>query len=143
MNRLLTKNPLFLDRTNGIGKIDTATCLAWNVTGPTLRGSGMAYDLRKANPYSGYEQYDFDIPTQTAGDIYARYLVRVAEMRESVKIIRQAMDKLPYGPVRDNNRKYVPPPRSEIGVSMEALIHHFKLWTEGFNPPSWVSVCRG
>jgi NADH-quinone oxidoreductase subunit D len=132
---LLTKNPLFLDRTKGIGKIDTATCLKWNVTGPTLRGTGMAHDQRKANPYCGYEQYDFNLPTQTAGDIYARYQVRVAEMRESVKIIRQALDKLPYGPIRDNNRKYVPPPRSEIGVSMEALIHHFKLWTEGFNPP--------
>ena len=90
---------------------------------------------RKANPYCGFEQYDFDIPTQTTGDIYGRYLVRVEEMRQSVRIIEQALNKLPYGPVRDNNRKYVPPPRSEIGVSMEALIHHFKLWTEGFNPP--------
>jgi NADH-quinone oxidoreductase subunit D len=132
---LLTKNPLFIDRTRGIGRIDTETCLKWNVSGPVLRATGMAHDIRKANPYSGYEQYDFDIPTQTAGDIYARYKVRVAEMRESLKIIRQALDKLPYGPVRDNNRKYVPPPRSELGTSMEALIHHFKLWTEGFNPP--------
>jgi len=132
---LLTNNLLFKDRTVGIGKIDTPTCLAWNVTGPTLRATGLAHDQRKDNPYSGYEQYDFEIPTQTAGDIYARYLVRVAEMRESVKIIRQALDRLPYGPVSDNNRKYVPPPRSEIGVSMEALIHHFKLWTEGFTPP--------
>jgi NADH-quinone oxidoreductase subunit D len=133
---LLTKNPLFIDRTKGIGKIDTATCLAWNVTGPTLRATGMAHDQRKANPYCGYEQYDFDIPIQSNGDIYARYKVRVAEMRESIKIIRQALDKLPYGPIIDNNRKYVPPPRSELGVSMEALIHHFKLWTEGFTPPS-------
>ena len=132
---LLTKNPLFLDRTKGIGKIDTATCLAWNVSGPVLRATGMAHDQRKANPYSGYEQYEFDIPTQTAGDIYARYQVRVAEMRESIRIIRQALDQMPYGPVQDNNRKYIPPPRSEIGVSMEALIHHFKLWTEGFTPP--------
>ena len=132
---LLTKNPLFLDRTRGIGKIDTKTCLAWDVTGPTLRATGMPFDFRKANPYCGFEQYDFDIPTQTSGDIYGRYLVRVEEMRQSVRIIEQALNKLPYGPVRDNNRKYVPPPRSEIGVSMEALIHHFKLWTEGFNPP--------
>jgi NADH dehydrogenase I, D subunit len=132
---LLTKNYLFMDRTKGIGKIDTATCLAWNVSGPVLRATGLAQDQRKSNPYSGYEQYNFDIPTQTEGDVYARYLVRVAEMRESVKIIRQALDKLPYGPVRDNNRKYIPPPRSEIGVSMESLIHHFKLWTEGFTPP--------
>jgi len=83
----------------------------------------------------GYEQYDFDIPTRTEGDVRARYLVRMDEMRESLKIIRQALDKLPYGPVRSDNRKYVPPPRSEIGVSMEALIHHFKLWTEGFSAP--------
>lgn len=132
---LLTKNPLFLDRTRGIGKIDTKTCLAMNVTGPTLRATGMPFDYRKANPYCGFEQYDFEIPTQTTGDIYGRYLVRVEEMRQSVRIIEQALDKMPYGPVRDNNRKYVPPPRSEIGVSMEALIHHFKLWTEGFIPP--------
>jgi len=132
---LLTKNPLFLDRTRGIGKIDTKTCLAWDVTGPTLRATGMPFDYRKANPYCGFEQYDFDIPTQTTGDIYGRYLVRVEEMRQSVRIIEQALNKLPYGPVRDNNRKYIPPPRSEIGVSMESLIHHFKLWTEGFNPP--------
>ncbi len=132
---LLTKNPLFLDRTRGIGKIDTKTCLAMNVTGPTLRATGMPFDYRKANPYCGFEQYDFDIPTQTTGDIFGRYQVRVEEMRQSVRIIEQALDKMPYGPVRDNNRKYVPPPRSEIGVSMEALIHHFKLWTEGFNPP--------
>lgn len=133
---LLTKNPLFLDRTKGIGKIDTATCLAWNVSGPTLRATGLAHDLRKANPYSGYEQYNFDIPTQTEGDVYSRYLVRVEEMRQSVRIIQQALDKLPYGPVRDQNPKYVPPLRSDIGVSMEALIHHFKLWTEGFTPPA-------
>lgn len=132
---MLTHNPLFLDRTRGIGKIDTKTCLAYDVTGPTLRASGLAYDVRKANPYSGYEQYDFDIPTQAEGDVYARYLVRLEEMRQSVRIIEQALDKLPYGPVRDQNYKYVPPPRSEIGVSMEALIHHFKLWTEGFIPP--------
>ena len=132
---LLTKNPLFLDRTRGIGKIDTKTCLKMGVTGPTLRATGMPFDYRKANPYCGFEQYDFEIPTQTSGDIYGRYLVRVAEMRQSVRIIEQALNKLPYGPVRDNNRKFVPPPRSEIGVSMEALIHHFKLWTEGFTPP--------
>jgi NADH-quinone oxidoreductase subunit D len=92
--------------------------------------------LRKARPYSGYEQYDFIIPVLTEGDNYARYLVRVQEMRESVKIIQQALDKLPMGPVRSDNRKFIPPPRSEIGVSMEALIHHFKLWTEGFSAPA-------
>lgn len=133
---LLTKNPLFMDRTKGIGKIDTQTALKWDVTGPTLRATGMAHDIRKSNPYCGFEQYDFEIPTETSGDIYGRYKVRVEEMRQSVRIVEQALNKLPFGPVRDNNRKYVPPPRSEIGVSMEALIHHFKLWTEGFTPPA-------
>jgi len=95
----------------------------------------VSWDLRKARPYSGYEQYDFNVPVATEGDTYARYIVRIQEFRESMKIIEQALDKLPLGPVRSDNRKFVPPPRSELGVSMEALIHHFKLWTEGFNAP--------
>lgn len=132
---ILTKNPLFLDRTRGIGVLAAEDAVRWGVTGPSLRGSGVAYDVRKAYPYSGYEQYEFDVPTQTSGDVYARYLVRVEEMRQSLRIVQQALDKLPYGPVRSNNRKFVPPPRSELGVSMEALIHHFKLWTEGFPAP--------
>jgi NADH-quinone oxidoreductase subunit D len=132
---LLTKNPLFLERTRGIGRISKEDCVRWGITGPVLRGSGMAYDLRKSRPYSGYEQYDFDIPTADGCDINARYTVRIAEMRQSVRIVKQAMDLMPFGPVRSNNRKFVPPPRSEIGTSMEALIHHFKLWTEGFTPP--------
>lgn len=133
---LLTKNPLFLDRMLGIGKLTKETALSYGITGPILRASGVDWDLRKARPYSGYEQYDFIVPTRTEGDNYARYLVRVQEMREAVKIIQQALDKLPMGPVRSDNRKFVPPPRSEIGVSMEALIHHFKLWTEGFPAPA-------
>lgn len=133
--KLLTKNPLFRQRTMGIGKISAEDCRRWGITGPVLRGSGTAYDLRKNRPYMGYEQYDFNIPVESGCDVYSRYLVRVQEMRESLKIIRQALDKMPYGPVRSNNRKYVPPPRSEIGTSMESLIHHFKLWTEGFTPP--------
>jgi NADH-quinone oxidoreductase subunit D len=132
---LLTRNPLMLDRTLGIGKLTGEECLNFGVTGPMLRASGVKWDLRKTRPYSGYEQYDFEVPTRTAGDVYARFLVRLEEMRQSLKIIGQALDKLPIGPVRSNNHKYVPPPRSEIGVSMEALIHHFKLWTEGFNAP--------
>jgi len=132
---LLTKNPLFMDRTQGIGVITTEECLAYGITGPILRATGLAYDIRKAHPYSGYDQYEFDIPTQTTGDIYGRYLVRMEELRQSLRIIAQALDRMPFGPVHSNNRKYVPPPRSEIGVSMEALIHHFKLWTEGFRPP--------
>jgi NADH-quinone oxidoreductase subunit D len=132
---LLTKNPIFLDRLVGIGKLDAATALQHGVTGPPLRASGVNWDLRKARPYMGYEQYDFDVPVRTEGDTYARYLVRVQEFRESMKIIEQALNKLPMGPVHSENRKFVPPPRSEIGVSMEALIHHFKLWTEGFPAP--------
>jgi len=133
--RLLTNNPLFLDRVLGIGKLSGADALQYGVTGPNLRASGVDWDLRKARPYSGYEQYQFNVPVKKEGDVYARYLVRVQEMRESLKIAEQALNKLPMGPVRSENRKYVPPPRSEIGVNMEALIHHFKLWTEGFPAP--------
>ena len=132
---LLTKNPLFIDRTRKIGVISAEDCVRWGLTGPVIRGAGVPYDLRKARPYTGYEQYDFDIPTETTGDVYGRYLVRVAEMRQSLRIIQQALDKIPFGPVRSNNRKFVPPPRSELGTSMESLIHHFKLWTEGFDAP--------
>ena len=132
---LLTKNPLFLDRLLGIGVLDAATALQNGVTGPMLRASGVNWDLRKERPYMGYEQYDFNIPVATEGDTYARYVVRIQEFRESLKIIEQALNKLPMGPVISNNRKFIPPPRSELGVSMEALIHHFKLWTEGFNAP--------
>jgi NADH-quinone oxidoreductase subunit D len=132
---LLTRNPLMLDRTYGIGKLTGEECLNFGVTGPMLRASGVKWDLRKARPYSGYEQYDFEVPTRTEGDVYARYLVRLEEMRQALRIVEQALDKLPMGPVRSNNYKFVPPPRSEIGVSMEALIHHFKLWTEGFEAP--------
>jgi NADH-quinone oxidoreductase subunit D len=133
---LLTKNPLFLDRLLGIGKLDAATALQHGVTGPMLRASGVNWDLRKIRPYTGYEQYDFNVPVLTEGDTYARYIVRVQEMRESLKIIEQALNKLPLGPVQSSNRKFVAPPRSELGVSMEALIHHFKLWTEGFPAPN-------
>lgn len=132
---LLTKNPLFIERTKGIGYLSPEEALEWGITGPPLRASGIAQDLRKTRPYSGYDQYDFDVPCLTEGDTYARYLVRMQEMRESLRIIRQALDTMPYGPVRSNNRKYVPPPRSELGTSMEAVIHHFKLWTEGFRLP--------
>lgn len=132
---LLTKNPLFMDRLYGIGKLDAATALQYGCTGPMLRASGVNWDLRKARPYMGYEQYDFNVPVATEGDTYARYIVRIQEFRESLKIVEQALNRLPMGPVRSDNRKFVPPPRSELGVSMEALIHHFKLWTEGFPAP--------
>lgn len=132
---LLTKNPLFIDRMVDIGYLSKEVALQYGVTGPMLRASGVDWDLRKVRPYSGYEQYDFNVPTRTEGDTYARYLVRIDELRESLKIVEQALNKLPLGPVRSENRKFVPPPRSEIGVSMESLIHHFKLWTEGFPAP--------
>jgi NADH-quinone oxidoreductase subunit D len=132
---LLTKNPIFLDRLLAIGVLPAETALQHGVTGPMLRASGVQWDLRKARPYMGYEQYDFTVPVRKEGDTYARYLVRVQEMRESLKIVEQALNKLPIGPVNSGNRKFIPPPRSELGVSMEALIHHFKLWTEGFPAP--------
>lgn len=132
---LLTNNPLFVDRVVNIGKLSAEDALSYGVTGPNLRASGVNWDLRKARPYIGYEQYDFMVPTHTAGDTYARYLVRVQELRESLKIVEQALNRLPLGPVSSDNRKFVAPPRSELGTSMEALIHHFKLWTEGFPAP--------
>lgn len=134
-HRLLTKNPIFLRRTKDIGILKPEVALQYGVTGPMLRASGVNHDLRKAQPYSGYELYDFDVPIETGADLYARYLVRMEEMRQSLRIVEQALTKLPGGPIRTSNRKYVPPPRSELGTSMEAVIHHFKLWTEGFSPP--------
>jgi NADH-quinone oxidoreductase subunit D len=133
---LLTGNPIFRERTEGVGILPADDALALACTGPVLRGSGVALDIRKTNPYCGYEQYDFAVPTGTVGDCYDRYLVRVAEMRESVKICRQALDNLPDGPVQTSDRKVMPPPRAELAKSMEAVIHHFKLWTEGIRPPA-------
>ena len=132
---LLTKNPLFLERTRRIGVLSREDAIRWGVTGPSARASGVNIDLRKAQPYCGYERYEFDVPTHTDGDTYVRYLMRIEELRQSRRIVQQALDRLPSGPVRSNNRKYVPPPRSELGTSMEAVIHHFKLWTEGFLTP--------
>lgn len=133
---LLTNNPLWIDRTHGIGVLEPDVALAYGVTGAVLRGSGVNWDIRKAMPYSGYENYDFDVPLGEHGDVYDRYIIRIREMRESLRIIRQAMADLPErGVFRSQNRKFVPPPRSELGHSMEAVIHHFKLWTEGFNAP--------
>ncbi|MBW8010773.1 MAG: NADH dehydrogenase (quinone) subunit D [Chloroflexi bacterium] len=132
---LLTNNPVFLDRTKNIGVMSSDQGFSWGITGPSLRATGVDYDIRKVSPYSGYQHYEFDIPTAAEGDAYARYVVRVEEMRQSLRIVRQALDNLPDGPVRSNNRKFVPPPRSELGTSMEAVIHHFKLWTEGFSAP--------
>ena len=133
---LLKNNPIFLQRTKGVGVISGEDAIAWGLTGGSLRGSGVNYDVRKATPYSGYETYDFDVPLETDGDVYARYRVRMEEIKQSLRIIEQALDKLPEGPVNISDRKIVPPPRSELGHSMEAVIHHFKLWTEGFDAPA-------
>jgi NADH-quinone oxidoreductase subunit D len=132
---LLKKNPLWLDRTGGVGVISAEQALAWGVTGSSLRGSGVNWDIRKALPYSSYDHFEFDVPLRSEGDVYARYWVRVQEMWQSLRIIDQAMKKLPKGSFMTNNRKVAPPPKEELAYSMESLIHHFKLWTEGFTPP--------
>jgi NADH-quinone oxidoreductase subunit D len=132
---LLTNNPIWLDRTQGIGVVEPEEALSFGMSGPTLRASGVNWDIRKAEPYSGYEQYEFDVPLGEHGDVYDRFYVRILEFRQSIRIIKQAMGKLPGGPFRSENRKFVPPPRAELGRSMEAVIHHFKLWTEGFSAP--------
>jgi NADH-quinone oxidoreductase subunit D len=133
---LLKKNPIFLERTKDVGVISAEDAIAWGLTGPSLRGSGVNWDIRKAMPYQGYEEYDFDVPVGENGDVYDRYICRMQEMRESLKIVEQGLDKLPDGPINIDNRKIVPPPRSELGQSMEAVIHHFKLWTEGYSAPT-------
>ncbi len=132
---LLTNNPIFVGRTRDVGVVTAEDAIAWGLTGASLRGSGVNWDIRKAKPYCGYEQYDFDVPLRTEGDVYARYLCRMEEIRQSLRIIEQALDRLPDGPVNIDDRKIVPPPRAELGTSMEAVIHHFKLWTEGFSAP--------
>ena len=132
---MLTHGPLWEERLRGIGKLTRDEVINMGLTGPMLRGSGVDWDLRRDAPYSGYEKYDFKVPVFTEGDSYARYLVRMEEMRQSLRIIRQAIDNLPDGPYRVEDRKVTPPPRAELDVSMEALIHHFKLMTEGFQVP--------
>lgn len=132
---LLTDNPIWKERTMGVGKVTAAEAVALGLTGANLRATGVPYDVRKTFPYMGYEDYDFKLITGTEGDVYERYLVRIAELRESVKIAQQALDNLPDGPYATSDRKIWPPPKEEITYSMESLIHHFKLWTEGFKPP--------
>ncbi|MEA2291831.1 MAG: NADH-quinone oxidoreductase subunit [Solirubrobacteraceae bacterium] len=132
---LIDSNQIVLARLRGVAAVDEQTLLDLGVTGPLLRATGNPWDLRKAEPYSSYEDFEFKIPVGTVGDNYDRYRVRMAEMRESVKIIDQALDGLPEGPYISGNRKYALPPRHELATSMEALIHHFKLVTEGFRVP--------
>jgi NADH-quinone oxidoreductase subunit D len=132
---LLTNNEIFLQRTKNVGVVSRERLLALGVTGPLLRAAGEPWDMRKTDPYLSYADYDFDVPIGTVGDGWDRFKVRIQEMRESVKIIRQAIEGLPEGPVLADDRKIVLPPRHELSTSMEALIHHFKLVTEGFRVP--------
>jgi NADH-quinone oxidoreductase subunit D len=133
---ILDRNEIFLQRTKGVGIVPAERLLELGVTGPLLRAAGNPWDLRKAEPYCSYDHFDFKIPIGTVGDCYDRYRVRVAEIRESCAILRQAIEGLPEGPYISDNRKVVLPPRHELATSMEALIHHFKLVTEGFRVPA-------
>jgi len=136
METLLTENRIFKQRSVDIGVVSAEDAMAWGFTGPMLRGSGVAWDLRKAQPYDVYDEMDFDIPIGKNGDCYDRYLVRVEEMRQSLRIIQQCIEKIPDGPVLSEDGKVAPPRRGEMKQSMEALIHHFKLYTEGVHVPS-------
>ena len=132
---LVKDSPIWRTRLEGVGLVGREEALALGLTGPMLRGSGVDWDLRRDQPYTGYEQYEFDVPTSDRGDGFGRYEIRMEEMRQSIRIIRQALDRLPDGPYRSDDRKVSPPPRTELDVSMESLIHHFKLFTEGFKVP--------
>jgi len=132
---LLTKNPIWLRRTVGVGKLTAEEAIAWGLSGPSLSGSGVEWDIRKRQPYSSYDRFDFKVPTRPEGDVYARYLVRLEEMRQSLRIVQQAMDGLPEGPIKANAPHIVLPDRESMKTSIEALIYHFKIVTEGFHPP--------
>ena len=132
---LLDRNEIFLQRMRNVGVVSRETLLGLGVTGPLLRATGDPWDLRKAQPYSSYDHFDFRVPVGTVGDHYDRYRVRMAEMRESMRIVEQALDGMPEGEYITRNRKVALPPRHELATSMEALIHHFKLVTEGFRVP--------
>jgi NADH-quinone oxidoreductase subunit D len=133
---LAANNPIFKARNVDIGKVDRDTAIAWGFSGPMLRGSGVPWDLRKSQPYDVYDRMDFEVPVGTNGDCYDRFLVRAEEVRQSAKIMRQCLDNLPAGPVASEDTKVVPPKRATMKRSMEALIHHFKLYTEGFHVPA-------
>ncbi|MBA3271945.1 MAG: NADH dehydrogenase (quinone) subunit D [Acidobacteria bacterium] len=134
---LITKNPIWLDRTRGVGVITLQDCYNWGLYGPIARAAGGDYDVRRAFPYTGYETFEFDVIGASNGDVYDRYLVRVAEMRESVKICRQALDRItPVGEWAMNDRRIVPPPKDQVYTEMEALIQHFLIYSQGFNVPA-------
>ena len=138
---LLTGQPIWRERLQGVGVIDTATALALGTTGPILRATGYAWDLRRDMPYLAYDQVDFDVLVGTYGDCFDRYAIRLNEIRESLKIVRQIVDKMPGGDYRIQDKKVTPPPRARIDESMEALIHHFKIFTEGFKVPEGEAYC--
>jgi NADH-quinone oxidoreductase subunit D len=138
---LLTENRIFKQRLVDVGGVSAEDAMDWGFTGPMLRASGVPWDLRKAQPYLVYDKMDFDIPIGKNGDCYDRYLVRVEEMRQSLRIIQQCVAQMPGGPATSVDRKVTPPPRSEMKRSMEALIHHFKLYTEGFHVPEGETYC--
>jgi NADH-quinone oxidoreductase subunit D len=134
---LITKNPIWLDRTRGVGIITLPDCYAWGLYGPIARAAGGDYDVRRAFPYCGYETFDFDVIGAQNGDVYDRYLVRMAEMRESVKICLQALDRIPpVGAWAVDDRRIVPPPKDEVYTEMEALIQHFLIYSQGFTVPA-------
>jgi len=134
---LLTKNEIYIERTKGVGRISREDALSYSLVGPIGRAAGVAYDVRKVFPYLGYESYSFAVPTQTEGDVYARYLVRVAEMRESLKICRQALDRItPTGEFAIADPRITPPPKDRVYTEMEALIQHFLIYSQGFTVPA-------
>ncbi|MEK6661697.1 MAG: NADH dehydrogenase (quinone) subunit D [candidate division NC10 bacterium] len=132
---LLTANPIWIQRTKGVGVIKPEDAVDLGMSGPNLRACGVPWDIRKSHPYSGYEQYSFEISRGTHGDVYDRYLCRIFEMRQSIAIVRQALERLPDGPIAVQDPKVTPPPKPMVKKSMEALIHHFLLWSEGFRTP--------
>jgi len=134
--KLITRNPIFINRFKDVGVMPKADALSWGWVGPALRGSGVAYDIRKDHPYSGYEQYDFDVPVGTTGDNYDRYLVRMEEMRQSLRIVEQALTKLPKGEIIVDDRKVALPRKSEVYSNIESLMNHFKLVYDGILPPA-------
>jgi NADH-quinone oxidoreductase subunit D len=134
---LLTRNEIYIKRTRNVGRISRADAVAYGLAGPIARAAGVDYDVRKYFPYLGYETYDFAVPTRAEGDVYARYLVRVAEMRESLKICRQALDRIaPTGPFAVNDPRITPPPKDKVYTEMEALIQHFLIYSQGFTVPA-------
>lgn len=141
-DKLLTENPIWQSRTVGVGVITTEQCMALSITGPVLRSTGFPWDLRKTQPYLAYDQVDFDVIYTDNGDCYDRYRIRLFEVLESVKIVRQCVAKMPGGDYRVQDKKITPPPRARIDESMEALIHHFKLFTEGFRVPPGETYAR-